>query len=281
MMSPTNPRQNTLLAALDDAGCMDLLAHIEPVELKRGQVLCDSGCEFRYVYFPTTAIVSLACLTENGDCTEVAAVGNEGLVGVSVFMGGLSTTCTAEVQCAGMTYRVRAQVLQQAFSNGGPLMQILLRYTQTLMTQMTQAAACNRHHSVGRQLSRWLLHTLDRLPSNDVSVTHQVIARALGVRREGVTEAAIKLQRAGYIRYTRGHITVLDRGALEQQACECYALVSKEFGRLLPSSVSPLQEASVSVKRGHAEGGTHHMPMLSRVNAEQRARSSSASSPWA
>ncbi len=269
MMNLPNPRQNALLAALDDAGCMSLMTHLEPVELERGQVLCDAGCEFRYVYFPTTAIVSLACLTENGEGTEVAAVGNEGFVGVSVLMGGQSTTCTAEVQCAGTGYRIRAHTLQQAFNNGGPMMQILLRYTQTLMTLMTQTAACNRHHSVARQLSRWLLHTLDRLPGNDMSVTHQVIARALGVRREGVTEAAMNLQRGGYIRYTRGLITVLDRDGLEQQACECYAMVARECDRLRPSSMSAGHGASASANRGHAGRGAN-TPVPSRINAQQR-----------
>lgn len=232
MFHAVDSKQNALLDAMESAGCLPLLASLEEVELTLGQVLCHSGSVCRYVYFPSTAIVSLACLTEDGACAEVASVGNEGLVGVSVFMGGLSTNCSAEVQRAGSCHRISAHELQLAFEQGGPLVQILLRYTQTLMTQITQAAVCNRHHALGQQLCRWLLHMLDRVHDNDMVATHQVIARALGVRREGVTEAALKLQHAGVISYKRGHITVLDRHVLEQQACECYALVSKECGRL-------------------------------------------------
>ena len=234
MIHAVDSTQNELLHALERAGCASVLASLEAVEWTLGQVLCDTGCVSQYVYFPSTAIISLACLTEDGECAEVAAVGNEGLVGVSVFMGGVSTNCSAEVQRAGTGHRITSHALQTAFYQGGPLVQILLRYTQTLMTQITQAAVCNRHHALAQQLCRWLLHMLDRVHGNDMAVTQQAIARALGVRREGVTEAALKLQRAGLISYRRGHITVLDRHSLEQQACECYALVSKECGRLRP-----------------------------------------------
>lgn len=237
MIEAANPTKNALLDALDRAGCVSLLTNLEAVELTLGQVLFYTGRVSQYVYFPSTAVISLACQTEDGACAEVAAVGNEGLVGVSVFMGGLSNSCSAEVQCAGTGHRVGARALQSAFNQGGPLVQILLRYTQTLMTQISQAAVCNRHHALAQQLCRWLLHMLDRVHGNDVEVTQQLIARALGVRREGVTEAALKLQRAGLISYRRGHITVLDRHRLEQQACECYALVSKECCRLRPKTM--------------------------------------------
>ncbi len=252
MNHAVDPKQNALLDSLESAGCWPLLANLEAVDLKLGQVLSYPGCICPYVYFPSTAIISLSYLTEDGACAEVASVGNEGLVGVSVFMGGLSTNCSAEVQFSGTGHRISAAALRQAFDQGGPLVQVLLRYTQTLITQIAQAAACNRHHQLGSQLCRWLLHTLDRLHGNELVVTQQLIARALGVRREGVSEAALKLQRAGLISYRRGHITVLDREGLEQQACECYAVLSKECGRLQPWTM-PNQYMSTHRQEARAE----------------------------
>jgi CRP-like cAMP-binding protein len=200
-----------------------------------GDVLCESGDHLHYAYFPTTAIVSLLYVIENGASAEIAVVGNEGLIGVALFMGGKTMPNWAVVQSAGYAYRLRGALLQQEFNRYGALHHLLLRYTQALITQMAQMAVCNRHHSVSQQLCRWLLLNLDRLPSNELSMTHELIANLLGVRREGVTEAAGKLQRRGLIQYSRGHITVLDRAGLEAQVCECYEVVKKEFDRLLPS----------------------------------------------
>jgi CRP-like cAMP-binding protein len=200
-----------------------------------GDVLCESGDHLHYAYFPTTAIVSLLYVIESGASAEIAVVGNEGLIGVALFMGGRTMPNWAVVQSAGYAYRLRGTLLQQEFNRYGALHHLLLRYTQALITQMAQMAVCNRHHSVGQQLCRWLLLNLDRLPSNELSMTHELIANLLGVRREGVTEAAGKLQRAGLIQYSRGHITVLDRAGLEARVCECYEVVKKEFDRLLPT----------------------------------------------
>jgi CRP-like cAMP-binding protein len=199
-----------------------------------GMVLYESGNELRHVYFPTTAIVSLLYVMLDGASAEIAVVGNEGIIGVALFMGGETMPNRAVVQSAGQAYRLKGQLLKQEFNRSGELQHLLLRYTQALLTQMAQTAVCNRHHSLDQQLCRWLLLSIDRLPSNELAMTQELIANMLGVRREGVTEAAGKLQKAGLIRYQRGHITVLDRAGLEARACECYAVVKKEFDRLLP-----------------------------------------------
>jgi CRP-like cAMP-binding protein len=205
--------------------------------MRLGDTLCESGAPMRYVYFPTTAIVSLLYVTENGASAEVAVVGNEGIVGVSLFLGGETTTSRAVVQSAGHAYRLKGPLLKEAFFRAGPMLRVLLRYAQALLTQMAQTAVCNRHHTVDQQLCRWLLLSLDRLSSNELAMTQELIANMLGVRREGVTEAAGKLQAAGLIRYHRGHIAVLNRPGLEARVCECYQVVKKEFDRLLPDSV--------------------------------------------
>ncbi|HEX8614788.1 MAG TPA: Crp/Fnr family transcriptional regulator [Telluria sp.] len=233
MSSKHDPNQNHLLAALLDAEFDRLAPHLELIPLLLGDVLSESGDKLHHLYFPTSAIVSLHYLLENGGSSEIAGVGNEGVLGVSVFMGGDSTPSRAVVQTRGHAYRLPAAVLMEEFNRGGHVMRLLLRYTQALLTQMSQTAVCNRHHSVEQQLCRWLLLTLDRLPSNELTMTQELIANMLGVRREGVTEAAGRLQGYGYISYRRGHITVLDRAGLEDDVCECYAVVKKEFGRLL------------------------------------------------
>ncbi len=228
-----DPNQNQLLAALLDAEFDRLSPHLELVLMPLGDVLYESGSKMHHVYFPTTSIVSLHYLLENGGSSEIAGVGNEGVLGVSVFMGGDSTPSRAIVQTGGAGYRLPAAILLEEFNRAGHVMRLMLRYTQALLTQMSQTAVCNRHHSVEQQLCRWLLLTLDRLPSNELTMTQELIANMLGVRREGVTEAAGRLQGYGYISYRRGHITVLDRKGLEQDVCECYAVVKKEFTRLL------------------------------------------------
>jgi CRP-like cAMP-binding protein len=199
-----------------------------------GHVLYESGTMMRHVYFPTTSIISLLYVMEDGSSAEIAIVGNEGIVGISLFMGGETTPSRAIVQSAGQAYRVAGKFLKEEFFRAGPLQRLLLRYTQALITQMSQTAVCNRHHSVEQQLCRWLLMSLDRLPSNELTMTQELIANMLGVRREGVTESAGKLQKLGLIHYNRGHIVVINRPALEKHACECYAVVKKEFDRLLP-----------------------------------------------
>jgi CRP-like cAMP-binding protein len=228
-----SPNQNHLLAALPAAEFERLVPHLELVPMLLGETLYEPGGQLRHVYFPTTAIVSLLYTMESGSSAEIAGVGNEGILGISLFMGGDSTPSSAVVQTAGHGYRLPGKVLKEEFSRGGLMQRLLLRYTQALLTQMCQTAACNRHHSIQQQLCRWLLLTLDRLPSNELIMTQELIASALGVRREGITEAAGNLQRAGVIRYRRGHIAVLDRSGLEAGACECYAVVRKELGRLL------------------------------------------------
>ncbi len=209
-----------------------------------GQMLYEPGGQLRHAYFPTTSIVSLHYVTESGASAETAGVGNEGVVGISLFMGGDTTSSSAVVQTAGHAYRLESRLLQQEFNRAGLLQRLLLRYTQALMTQMSQTAVCNRHHSVEQQLCRWLLLTLDRIPSRELVLTHELVANTLGVRRESVTEAAGKLQRAGFISYRRGHIAVIDRGGLETHSCECYAVVKKELTRLL-SDVRYRQDAPV------------------------------------
>ena len=227
------PRQNQLLAALPEADYERLVPHLELVPLPLGWAVYESGTPQGYVYFPTTSIVSLLYVMEDGSSAEIAVVGNEGVVGIALFMGGETTPSRAVVQSAGYGYRLRASVLRSEFGRGGELQHLLLRYTQALITQMAQTAVCNRHHSVGQQLCRWLLLSLDRLASNELTMTQELIANMLGVRREGVTEAAGKLQAAGLIQYSRGKITVLDRAKLEAQVCECYAVVKREYDRLL------------------------------------------------
>ena len=235
MPSPQNPRQNRLLAALPAPEFARLSAHLELVSMPLGTVLYESGSRLHHVYFPTTSIVSLLYVMEDGASAEIAVVGNEGILGIALFMGGETTPSRAVVQSAGHGYRLKAHLLKQEFNRAGPVLHLLLRYTQALITQMAQTAVCNRHHSVEQQLCRWLLLSLDRLHSNTLTMTQELIANMLGVRREGVTEAAGKLQQAGLIRYSRGRIEVLDRKALERQACECYAVVKKESDRLLPA----------------------------------------------
>jgi len=242
-MGATHPasiplKANRLLAALPDDGLQALQPFLEAVPLPLGMVVYESGGTQGYVYFPTSSIVSLLYVLEDGASAEIAVTGNEGLVGIALFMGGETTPSRAVVQSAGHGYRMRAAVLKKAFEAGGDLQHLLLRYTQALITQMTQTAVCNRHHAVEQQLCRWLLLSLDRLPANELVMTQELIANMLGVRREGVTEAAGKLQAEGLIHYSRGRITVPDRRRLEARVCECYAVVKKEYDRLLPAAVS-------------------------------------------
>jgi CRP-like cAMP-binding protein len=238
MESAHDPRQNHLLAALPADEFARLLPDLEWVAMPLGLSLCEPGVEMRYVYFPTTCIVSLLYVMEDGSSAEIAVVGYEGIVGVSLFMGGESTTSRSVVQSAGHAYRLRGQFLKDEFFRAGPMQRLMLRYTQALLTQMAQTAVCNRHHSVDQQLCRWLLLSMDRLPSNELVMTQELIANMLGVRREGVTEAAGHLQAAGLINYSRGKITVVDRPGLEARVCECYAVVKKENDRLLPDRIA-------------------------------------------
>jgi CRP-like cAMP-binding protein len=233
-----DPRQNHLLAVLPDAEWARWQPNMEPVVMPLGRSLYESGAKLGHVYFPTTAIVSLLYVMEDGASAEIAVVGNEGLVGVSLFMGGESTTSRAVVQSAGHGFRLRSSLMMQEFNRAGPVMHLLLRYTQALITQMAQTAVCNRHHTVDQQLCRWLMLSLDRLKSNELVMTQELIANMLGVRREGVTEAAGNLQKAGLIQYQRGRIIVLDRKGVEQRACECYAVVKHEYDRLLPAKTA-------------------------------------------
>lgn len=235
MGSSVAARSNRLLTALPETERAVWLPQLEAVELSLGQVLYEPGSRLTHVYFPTTAIVSLLYVMQNGASAEIAVVGNEGIVGISLFMGGESTPSRGVVQSAGQGYRLKANLMMQEFNRAGPVLHLLLRYTQALITQMAQTAVCNRHHSLDQQLCRWLLLSLDRLPSNDLVMTQELIANMLGVRREGVTEAAGQLHKAGLIRYRRGHISVLDRAGLEQRTCECYAVVKREYDRLLPA----------------------------------------------
>ena len=229
----SSPLQNQLLAALPAADYQRILPNLEFVPLPLGMVLYEPGSRLGYVYFLTTGIVSLLYVLEDGASAEIAVTGSEGLVGISLFMGGESTTSRAIVQSAGDAYRMPAGILKREFEKSGELQHLLLRFTQALITQMTQTAVCNRHHSVEQQLCRWLLLSIDRLPTNELIMTQELIANMLGVRREGVTEAAGMLQQAGLIRYSRGRITVLDRPGLERRVCECYAVVKRETDRLL------------------------------------------------
>jgi len=225
--------QNHLLESLPVSEYNRFESELELVQMRLGDVLYESGCTLNFAYFPTTSIISILYVLEDGASAEIAIVGNEGLLGISLFMGGETTPSRAVVQSAGWGYRLKANIIKDEFRRGGPLMHLLLLYTQALITQMTQTAVCNRHHSIEQQLCRWLLLSLDRLSSDSLTMTQDLIANMLGVRREGVTEAAGKLQAAGYIRYARGHITVLDRPGLELRVCECYSVVKLEFDRLL------------------------------------------------
>jgi CRP-like cAMP-binding protein len=228
-------QQNHLLAALPEQDFARIEPHLKLVKMPLGEVLYESGGPMRNVYFPTTVIVSLLYMLVDGASAEIAVIGNEGMIGVSLFMGGETTTNRAVVQSAGYAYRLPSQALKDEFTLAGPFQHLLLRFTQALITQMAQTAVCNRHHSVDQQLCRWLLLSLDRLASNDLVMTQELIANMLGVRREGVTEAAGKLQQAGLINYSRGHITVMDRIGIEARCCECYMVVKTECDRLLPA----------------------------------------------
>jgi CRP-like cAMP-binding protein len=235
MGASAQPTLNHLLDALPLADVQRWMPLLESVDLPLGHVLYESGEALTHVYFPTTAIVSLLYVMENGASAEIAVVGNEGIVGVSLFMGGESTPSRAVVQSAGHGFRLKANIMKEEFNRVGPVLHLFLRYTQALITQMAQTAVCNRHHTLDQQLCRWLLLSLDRLRGNQLVMTQELIANMLGVRREGVTEGALKLQRAGLISYVRGHITVLDRDGLEERTCECYGVVKNEYDRLLPS----------------------------------------------
>jgi CRP-like cAMP-binding protein len=232
------PAQNHLLGQLPHAEQQRWFPQLELVDMPLGEVMYEAGATLSHVYFPTTSIVSLLYVMENGASGEIAVVGNEGLVGISLFMGGGSTPSRGVVQSAGKGYRLKSQLMTKEFEKAGPVLHLLLRYTQALITQMSQTAVCNRHHSLDQQLCRWLLLSLDRLQGNELVMTQELIANMLGVRREGVTEGALKLQSAGLIRYARGHITVLDRAGLEKRSCECYAVVKKEYDRLLPATLA-------------------------------------------
>ncbi|MGA7966424.1 MAG: Crp/Fnr family transcriptional regulator [Gammaproteobacteria bacterium] len=239
MPDTDTPRQNHLLAALPADDCERLYPHLERVQLRLGETLYESGCQLKYVYFPTTAIMSVLCDVEDGASVEIAGIGNEGMLGVALIMGGRTMPNRAMVLCAGSAYRLKSQVLMEQFNRtggrrSGALQHLLLRYTQVMITQISQISVCNRHHSMEQKLCRWLLSNIDRSPSNELPLTQELIASMLGVRRESVTEAAGKLQNAGYIRYHRGHITALDRAGLEKKACECYQTVKTEVNRLLP-----------------------------------------------
>lgn len=236
--SSSEIKLNRLLAALPDAQLKAWLPHLELFEMPLGEVLYESGTVEHYVYFPTSSIVSLLYVMKNGDSAEIAVVGNEGIVGIALFMGGNTTPSRAVVQSGGKGYRLKAKFMKDEFDKAGPVTNLLLRYTQALITQMSQTAVCNRHHSLDEQLCRWLLLSLDRLPGNELVMTQELIANMLGVRRVGVTEAALKVQEAGLISYARGRIKVLDRKGLEQRSCECYQVVKDEYDRLLPMEMA-------------------------------------------
>jgi CRP-like cAMP-binding protein len=246
MPSTINLEHNYLINALPKPSYEHLFRDLELIEMPLGEVIYEPGSELQYVYFPTTSIVSLFYVTEEGASTEVAVVGNEGMLGIALFMGGENTPYRAIVRSAGYGFRHKAQLLKDEFDRGGPLMHILLRYTQALITQMAQAGVCNRHHSIYQQLCRCLLSSMDRLSSNKVTMTHELIAHILGVRRESVTAAAGRLQNAGLIHNDRGKITVLDRRGLEARACECYQVVKKGFDRLLPYTFAAELSANIN-----------------------------------
>lgn len=237
MALAADPKTNHLLAALPDDIWKRWLPQLELVEMPLGQVLYEAGVTLAHVYFPTTAIVSLLYVMEDGGSAEIAVVVNEGVVGISIFMGGESTPSRAVVQSAGQGFQLKSQAMKDEFI-WLPVLHLMLRYTQALITQMAQTAACNRHHSLDQRLCRWLLLSLDRIRSEELMMTQDLIANMLGVRREGVSDAAMSLQKAGLIQYKRGHITVLDRKGLEKRTCECYAVVKREYDRLLPDTVA-------------------------------------------
>jgi CRP-like cAMP-binding protein len=240
-----HPSQNRLLAALPTADFQRLSARLELVPMRLGDALYEPGRQLEHAYFPVTAIVSLLYVTRSGASSEIAGVGSEGIVGMPLFMGGNTTPSSALVRTAGHAYRLERRLLATEFLRAGAVQHLLLRYTQALITQMCQTAACNRHHSIEQQLSRWLLWTADRVPSQDMTMTQDLVASLLGVRRESITEAAGRLQQGGLIKYRRGHIDVLDRIGLQSRACECYALVKNEMNRLLPGSLSRREVAAV------------------------------------
>lgn len=254
MTSPHNPNHNHLLAALNPAESARLTPHLELVPMPLDEVYYESGGRLPNVYFPTTAIVSLHSVMKNGASAEIAGVGNEGLLGISLFMGGNTRPSRASVCVAGYGYKLKTQLLMDEFNRGGALQHLLLRYSQTLITQSSQTAACNQHHTVEQQLCRWLLLTLDRTPSNELILTQDLVASMLGVRREGIMEAAGKLQQAGFIHYRRGHINVLDRAGLEQHACGCYNVVKTEFDHLLRNGA---QKPATSSAWSNANGMNH------------------------
>lgn len=238
-MVTVNPKDSNLLFhSLPDVEWIRLLPYIEPVDMAIGNILCEPNMKMPYVYFPTTAIISILHELESGAQSEVAVVGNEGLLGFSIFLGGGTTSSTAMVKIAGSGYRVKSAVLLKEFNQSAPLMHLLLRYTQAVMTQMIQTAVCNRHHLLEEQLCRLLLTNLDRMSGNSLVMTQELIANSLGVRREGVTEAALKIQADGLIKYARGHITILDRQGLERRSCECYKVIKDEYARLLPKKIA-------------------------------------------
>ena len=234
MIAMSDIQKNGLLAVLPEAEIKRWTPHLELVDMPLGQVLYESGGVIHHVYFPLSSIVSLLYVLEDGSSAEIAVVGHEGIVGISLFMGGESSSNRAVVQSAGKGLRLKREAMKEEFNRAGPVLHLFLRYTQALITQMSQTAVCNRHHSLDQQLCRWLLLSLDRLEGSELVMTQELIANMLGVRREGVTEGALKLQRAGLIRYARGRITVLDRAGLEERTCECYDVVKKEYDRLLP-----------------------------------------------
>jgi CRP-like cAMP-binding protein len=238
MDASTDPKHNHLIAALPHDQWQRWQPHLEHVELSLGQVMYEAGSTLSHVYFPTTAIVSLLYVMHNGESAEIAVVGNEGVVGVSLFMGGESTSSRARVQSAGGAFRLAAPLMKEEFYRGGPVLHLLLRYTQALITQMVQTAACNKHHTLDQQLCRWLLLSLDRLQGADMGMTRELIANMLGISPEKAVEGAHSLQNAGLINYTEGRIRVLDRGGLEERSCECYAVVRKEYDRLLPDKLA-------------------------------------------
>ena len=240
-----SPNQNHLLAALPPAELARIAARLELVPMRLGEMLYEPDEQLKHAYFPTSAIISLHYVIESGASAEISGVGNEGVVGISLFMGGDTTPSSAVVQTAGYAYRMERRALKEEFDRAGPMLKLLLRYTHALITQMTQLAGCNRHHSVEQQLCRWLLATLDRIPSGKLVMTQQLVASMLGVRREGITEAAGKLQQAGYISYRRGHITVLERSGIESLACECYAAVKEESSKLLGGVLYRHEKATV------------------------------------
>lgn len=244
---PSHPRQNHLLAALPDCEWVSWLPYLERVNLSFGEVLCDSSSATSFVYFPTTAVISLLSTTIDGGTSEIAVVGNDGVVGIGLIMGGNSMPSQAVVQTAGEGYRLRTRLVKTEIDRSGPVLRVLLRYTQTLITQITQKAACNRHHGIDQQLACRLLMALDRSASSELAMTQEGVATLLGVRREGVTAAALKLQQDGVIRYQRGHISVLDRNGLEHRTCECYAAVARERNRLLPPPVPARHPAPVAI----------------------------------